>query len=724
MVAAPQFSRRAGDRKLWVMPRPIAWLGAVLALLAGLCAAAIFYWTSLGQAGSIPREQFWQALSWRIELGARKVRGDVPELSWAELWQMTRIRGGFGLKAFVAGAQSLEGSVANPYVSAGDREAGARTFRQVCAACHGGDASGWHAPALNRSGLKHGDSDLALYKVVRDGVSGSSMTSPQLEWSERWQVVGYIRTLQINGHAHSYPEGKELDVDVSRDKLRVAGKGDDQWTTYSGTLDGSRYTPLAQITSANVSKLRLRWIKQFDTEETRIEATPLVVDGVVFVTEPPSNVIALDAKSGRQIWAYNRSIAGDLRVCCGRVNRGLAILGHLVFLGSIDGYLVAIDANTGRMVWETKVGDAAEGYALTGAPLVVDGSVVVGIAGGEYGIRGYLAAYDAQTGRERWKFFTVPGPGEPGHQTWGNDAWRTGGGATWNTGSYDPSLDLIYWGVGNPSPDFSRGARPGDDLFTNSVIALHAKTGKLAWYFQFTPNDDHDWDSTQTPILADIPINGTIRRTICWANRNGFYYVLDRVTGKFLTGTPFVELDWASGLDSAGRPILVEAALPSGAGRLTRPGVAGATNWQNAAFDHGRGLVFVPATEGASVFTQALHLERKDRGAYLASAGSLLEPITAVVRALDVATGKRRWERSVPASTHSLPSYSGLLATGGGLVFGASAGHAFALDSASGRELWRMPLGGETFAAPISFTVDHHQVIAVSAGRALFVFGL
>ena len=590
--------------------------------------------------------------------------------------------------------------------------------------CHGGDASGWRAPPLNRPGLKHGDSDLALYKVVRDGIPGTPMMSADLTWSQRWQVVGYMRTLQINGPGRIGAESRRLDIQVGSERLRVAESRPDEWLTYSGSLDGRRYSPLADISPANVSKLRVRWIRQFDTNESRIEATPLVVDGVIFITEPPSNVVALDARSGQMIWAYSRSIPRDLRVCCGRVNRGLAILGHLLFLGSIDGYLVAIDANTGRMVWQTKVADTSEGYALTGAPLVVNRSVVVGVAGGEYGVRGFLAAYDTETGREEWRFHTVPGPGEFGHETWENEAWRSGGGGTWTTGSYDSSLDLIYWGVGNPAPGFSRIVRPGDNLFTNSVIALHARSGKLAWHFQFTPNDDHDWDSTQTPILADVMVNGTARKVICWANRNGFYYVLDRVTGRFLAGAPFVEQNWTHGLDSTGRPILLEEGRGASTGRLTKPGVGGATNWQNAAFDERRGLVFVPVTEGASVFTRSLSPKRGDEGIYLASAGSVLEPVTTAVRALDVATGARRWEGSAPTPKDSPPSYSGLLATGGGLVFGASGGYVFALDSKSGRELWRILLGGETLAAPISFTVDGRQVIAVSVGRALFVFGL
>jgi alcohol dehydrogenase (cytochrome c) len=360
---------------------------------------------------------------------------------------------------------------------------------------------------------------------------------------------------------------------------------------------------------------------------------------------------------------------------------------------------------------------------MTGAPLVVNKLVVVGIAGGEFGIRGFLAAYDAETGKQVWKFNTIPGPGEPGHETWENDAWRTGGGPTWNTGSYDPSLDLIYWGVGNPSPDFSVDVRPGDNLFTNSVIALHATTGKLAWHFQFTPHDEHDWDSAQTPILADLSIDGTMRKVICWANRNGFYYVLDRVTGTFLRGVPFVEQNWAEGLDANGRPRLVSSHSISSTGQLIKPGVIGGTNWQNAAHDEKRGLVFVPATEASGVFTKAANPKRGDRELYQGSAGTQ-QSTQPVVRALDAATGARRWERFSPRMEREPGQYSGLLATEGGLVFGASAGYVFAMDSTTGQELWRVSLGSSTLAPPISFSVDGRQVVVVSAGHAMFMFGL
>jgi alcohol dehydrogenase (cytochrome c) len=701
--------------------RRLAWLAIIaLVVAAGVMVATTFYAKSL--LGDDP--EIWRKVSWRTKLFVQKITGDIPDLSWNELLQMARHEGGFGLEGIASYALSLEGSVHNPYVTQDDFNAGERMFREHCALCHGGKGTGGHGPALNRPGLKHGDSDLAIYKVLREGVPNTPMVPVPLGFTERWQVAGYVRALQLQNSARSKNETAALDIRVSAEQVLAAGSKTDEWLTHSGSLDGRRYSPLSELTPANVSQLRLRWVQQFDSSEPKIEATPLVVNGVIFTTESPAGVVALDAKSGNVIWRHSRSLPPDLPACCGRVNRGLAVLGSVLFWGSLDGYLVALDANTGKVLWQTQVANFSDGYTMTGAPLVVNRLVVVGVAGGEFGIRGFLAAYDPETGRQLWKFFMIPGPGDPGHETWDNDAWQTGGGPTWITGSYDPSLGLLYWGVGNPSPDFSGDVRPGDNLFTNSVIALKANSGKLAWHFQFTPHDEHDWDSTQTPILADLSINGMTRKVICWANRNGFYYVLDRATGKFLTGVPFVEQNWAKGLDSDGRPLLVGQGTSS-TGQLVRPGVIGGTNWQNAAYDEKRGLVFIPATEGAAVFTKSANPTRGDHGNYEASAGAQDASTTMpVVRALDAVTGARKWEHFSPRIEGDPLNYSGLLATEGGLVFGASAGYVFALDSTTGYELWRVFLGSGTRAPPISFTVDGRQVILVSAGRAMFMFAL
>jgi len=670
-----------------------------------------------------PNGWAWETVSWRAHLFARKAEGAVPDLSWRELWFMTRVRGGFGLEGFVRGGYSLQGALVNPYVTDNDHQSGARIFRERCAACHGNNGTGERAPALNRSGLSHGDADMAIYKVIRDGIPQTAMAAVAMSPQERWQVIGYLRTLQAATSRLRTEQLPPVDIQVSSEQIWAAGSRSDQWLTYSGSLDGRRYTPLTEITRENVSRLRVRWIRQFSTNDKN-ESTPIVVGGVIFTVEPPADVVALDARSGELRWRYRGILPDKLPIIAARTNRGLAILGNVLFLGRLDDFLVAINATNGSVIWQTAVANPSDGFTMTGAPLIVNRSVVVGVAGGEYGIRGFLAAYDAETGRQQWKFNTIPGPGEFGHDTWKNDAWRTGGGPTWVTGSYDPSLDLLYWGVGNPAPDMLGDVRPGDNLFTCSMIALHASSGKLAWYLQFTPHDEHDWDAAQTPILADILIKGALRRVLCVANRNGFYYVLDRTTGEFLAGVPFVEQNWAKGLDSTGRPILFADAEVTPSGRLTRPG-SGGTIWQNAAFDHKSGLIFVPALEGALVFTKSLEARRADNGYYQASMGVSSAQAVPVVRALDAASGAKKWEYFSPDGKESLANgNSGLLATGGGLVFGASGGFAFAIDSATGREFWRVFLGGDTWAAPISFTVDRRQIILVSGGRALFMFEL
>jgi len=670
-----------------------------------------------------PNGWAWETVSWRAHLFARKAEGAVPDLSWRELWFMTRVRGGFGLEGFVRGGYSLQGALVNPYVTDNDHQSGARIFRERCAACHGNNGTGERAPALNRSGLSHGDADMAIYKVIRDGIPQTAMAAVAMSPQERWQVIGYLRTLQAATSRLRTEQLPPVDIQVSSEQIWAAGSRSDQWLTYSGSLDGRRYTPLTEITRENVSRLRVRWIRQFSTNDKN-ESTPIVVGGVIFTVEPPADVVALDARSGELRWRYRGILPDKLPIIAARTNRGLAILGNVLFLGRLDDFLVAINATNGSVIWQTAVANPSDGFTMTGAPLIVNRSVVVGVAGGEYGIRGFLAAYDAETGRQQWKFNTIPGPGEFGHDTWKNDAWRTGGGPTWVTGSYDPSLDLLYWGVGNPAPDMLGDVRPGDNLFTCSMIALHASAGKLAWYLQFTPHDEHDWDAAQTPILADILIKGALRRVLCVANRNGFYYVLDRTTGEFLAGVPFVEQNWAKGLDSTGRPILSADAEVTPSGRLTKPG-SGGTIWQNAAFDHKSGLIFVPALEGALVFTKSLEARRADNGYYQASMGVSSAQAVPVVRALDAASGAKKWEYFSPDGKDSLANgNSGLLATGGGLVFGASGGFAFAIDSATGRELWRVFLGGDTWAAPISFTVDRRQIILVSGGRALFMFEL
>jgi alcohol dehydrogenase (cytochrome c) len=709
--------------------KKLASLALIGVILVGMIGAPAFYWGlepdkfAANPEGESNKERIWNAVSCRAQIYWQSARGEVPDLSWAELWGLTLPGRGYHCTQ----GSSLESSLQfSTDASEDDRKEGARIFHERCSGCHGVDGSGSpFAPSLTRSQYNHGDSDLAIYKVLRDGVPGTGMQSVGLTLVERLQVISHLKALQNQQSEAHKPAPSRLAIQVSNERLLAAGANPDEWLMYSGSYNGWRHAPAAEVNPGNIVQLNMRWVTQLDIDAPNIEATPLVVDGTIFTAVDAGHVIALNAKTGATIWEYKRPIPSGLPIEF-RVNRGLAVEGDRLFFGSLEGYLVAINANDGKVVWQTLVASPSDGYSISVAPLAVDNSVVVGVSGGEFGARGFLAAYDVSTGQQQWKFNTVPGPGEAGHETWQNDAWRSGGGGTWITGSYDPSTDLIYWGTGNPSPGFSGDVRPGDNLFTASVIALHAATGKLAWYFQFTPHDEQDRDSAQTPVLADLPIKGVVRKAICWPNRNGFYYVLDRVTGEFLVGTPYVDVTWAKGLTSAGRPILSDIAQVSAQGRSISPGVDGATNWQNPAFDPKLDSIFIPATESTSVFTKQPpdRVTRGQKGYFVGSGSSQIEPPIREVVALDAATGARKWEYQAPSGVDSENGRSGLLSTEGGLVFGASGGVFFALEADTGREVWRRSLGGKTKSAPISFTIDGRQVVLVAAGRALFEFGL
>ena len=361
-----------------------------------------------------------------------------------------------------------------------------------------------------------------------------------------------------------------LQAQVTFDSILRADKEPQNWLTYSGSVLSQRYSPLTQVTPGNVRNLELKWAFQARSLE-KFESTPLVVDGMMYLTQAPNDVVALDAATGEIKWLYSYSPSREARPCCGRVNRGVSILGNTLYMGTIDAHLLALDARDGKVLWDIEIAKAEAGYALTHAPLIIKDKVIVGTAGGEYGIRGFIAAYAAATGKELWRFYTIPGPGEPGHESWEGDSWKTGGASVWVTGSYDPDLNLTYWGIGNPGPDWNGDKRAGDNLYSSSVVALDADTGKLKWHFQFTPHDVWDYDSTQVPVLADLSIpdqTGRVapRKTLLWGNRNGFFYVLDRTNGKFIRGKPFSTVTWATGLDDAGRPVLAKGMEPSADG--------------------------------------------------------------------------------------------------------------------------------------------------------------
>lgn len=508
---------------------------------------------------------------------------------------------------------------------------------------------------------------------------------------------------------------------VPSSRIASAEREPASWLTYSGTYDGHRFSSLAEITPENVARLRPAWVYQAQ-EPGQLEMTPIVADGVMYVTESRSQVAALDLRTGRTLWRYDPQIPKAVRaIGCAPVNRGVAVLDDRVYVGTLAAHLVALDAASGAVRWDVEVADNALAYGITSAPLAVDGKIFIGVSGGEAGIRGFLDAYDAGTGARLWRFQTVPGPGEPGHDTWSNDAWKTGGAPTWLSGSYDPELNLLYWGVGNPAPDWNGDHRPGDNLYSSSLLALDARTGVLRWHFQFTPHDTHDWDANQIPVLVDAALDGRPRKLVVTANRNGFYYVLDRTTGEFLKGTAYAKQTWASGLDAKGRPIVIPGTEPSEKGTLVWPSLQGATNWFSPSYDASRRLLFVPVREMASRYfkTEADYEPGKPfmaGGEVIESAGEAY----GAVRALDVLTGERRWEHKLLS-----PLWAGVMATAGGLVFGSTnEGNVFALDAGSGRRLWDFQTGGACMANPVSFQIDGRQHVATSCGRALFVFAL
>jgi len=526
-------------------------------------------------------------------------------------------------------------------------------------------------------------------------------------------------------------------AEVPYERLLNAKQEPQNWLMYSGTYASNRFTPLRQIDPANVRNLEQKWVYQ-----TRIigawQATPLVVDGIMYITQRPNDVVALDAKTGRVFWVYRYGTKPDL-ACCGANNRGLAILGTTLFMGTLDAHLIAIDVKSGRPIWKTEVADMKAAYSVTLAPLVVKDKVIIGVGGGDRGIRGFIAAYDVKTGKEAWRFSTIPGPGEAGHDTWHGDAWKTGGGSVWLTGSYDRDLNLTYWGVGNAGPDYNPGQRPGDNLYTDSVVALDADTGTLKWHFQFTPNDSYDYDSVQIPMLVDTNWEGSPRKLMLWANRNGFFYVLDRATGTFLLGRPFVKVNWAlPELDSSGRPIQT----PQPSGLPTWPGNQGGTNWYSPSYSPLTGLAYVSAWENyASIFIKQQMEYIKGRTFTGGTArpftpvpgapawpGHQRGPITywteavghGVVMAIDPLTGKTKWKFNMTDVTES-----GIMTTASDLLFtGGNEGYFQALDARNGALLWKTTLGGQILNAPISYEVESKQYVATIAGHSLVVFAL
>jgi alcohol dehydrogenase (cytochrome c) len=554
--------------------------------------------------------------------------------------------------------------------------------------------------------------------------------SKELNMTKRIVVFVALATLfvvaTIIAQGPPGPQNREAAVtSVPFDRILKANQEPQNWLTYGGALTSQRHSGLTQITPENAKDLELKWVFQSRSLEKH-EVTPLVLDGVMYTIQSPNDVVALNAATGKTIWTYSHKPAPEARNCCGKLSRGLAILGDKLFLAAFDARMIAIDAKTGKELWNTEAADPKQGYAFTHAPLVVKDKVIAGTAGGEFGVRGFIAAWDVNTGKEVWRFNTVPGRGEPGHETWSGDSWMHGGAPIWVTGSYDPDLNLTYWGTGNPGPDWDGAGRLGDNLYSCSVIALNPDTGKLAWYYQFSPHNEFDWDSTQTPVLADIEWQGRLRKVMLWANRNGMFYVIDRISGEFMKGQPFVKTNWANGFDPKGRPIPAAGIVPTKEGTLVYPGNQGGTNWYPPSFSPKTGLFYIPTWENSSTTyvkgeePPEFHEGQTFSGLF-PKGGATGDDAYSAVRAIDPKTGEKKWDYKQSAPT----TESGIMTTASNVLFsGSRDGEFYALDARDGKLLWKTNLGPSVAAGPMSFMVNGKQYVSIVAGSALFTFGL
>jgi alcohol dehydrogenase (cytochrome c) len=516
---------------------------------------------------------------------------------------------------------------------------------------------------------------------------------------------------------------------VPYERLKNSDSEPHNWLMYGGNYRSQRFSGLNEITPRNVHSLRVAWAYQVRGGGV-MESSPIIVDGILYVTEPPSNVTAIDARTGKPLWHYVPQVPRDfVPVGLFPTNRGVAVLDDKVFLATIDDHLIALDAKSGVVRWNALVADKAEGYAITQAPVAINGKIVVGVGGGEAGAHGFLSCFNAKDGTLLWRTYTVPqSAADPGADTWANGSWSNGGGTTWNTGSYDPELNLIYWGTGNPAPDWNGEGRMGDNLFTCSILALDADTGRMKWYFQFSPHETHDWDSSEPPILFDATVGGRPRKLVALANRNAFYYVLDRTDGEFITGVPFAKQTWAKGLDGKGRPIKMPAEQiePSIEGTLVYPTLSGAINWTSPCYSPLTGLFYVNARDAGAWYIKGERKMAPGNSVGIIGGGGgggrrgPADETTTSIRALVATTGEKKWEYKMVGD-----SWTGVLVTAGGLVFSAdAAGNFFALDAATGQPLWHLLLGAAVRSNPVSYAVDGKQYVVDSAGNTLFVFSL
>jgi alcohol dehydrogenase (cytochrome c) len=495
------------------------------------------------------------------------------------------------------------------------------------------------------------------------------------------------------------------------------------WISYNGDYTGRRYSSLNEIAPANLPQLRAEWI--FHAQHTnRLETTPVVVNGLMFVTAA-NDAFALDARTGRVVWHHAQPVSeGLIDDASGHINRGVGIWHDRVYMETDNAHLLCLDARSGNLIWDVAYADWNKNYGATSAPLVVKDRVLVGTSGGDDGVRGFVAAYDTMSGRLAWRFWTIPGPGEFGSRSWPGQAYLRGGGTTWMPGTYDPDLNLIFWGTSNPAPDFNDDVRPGDDLYTDCMLALDADTGTLKWYFQFTPHDLFDYDAVETPVLIDAVYKGEARKLLAQANRNGFLYLLDRTNGKFLSATPFVEkLNWAKGVDERGRPLRTDV-RPIPAGTRVCPGYAGATNWYAPSYNESTHMLYFLALEECETFFSGPTLAfREGKEYYSTGVKHIPDEISQkILVAYSLDTDSFAWKYPQTGRGHSS---GGTMTTAAGLVFfGDDAGSFEAVDAQTGKPLWHFNTGQEMSASPMTYAAGGKQYVAIAAGSDVFSFAL
>jgi alcohol dehydrogenase (cytochrome c) len=619
-------------------------------------------------------------------------------------------------------------------------------FEARCASCHGGDANGGeHGPAIARRIANRTDEQLA--NIIHDGFPAGGMPAFNISAEEIRGLIAYLRTLKppageepvrmtVKVDGGGSLEGtvagqsqEELQLQTARGIAllrktaggyrRVTSQSD--WPSYNGSAGGNRYSTLNQITPANVARLAAQWIFPVPNAG-RLQGTPVVAAGVMYVTGP-NECYALDAGTGRQLWHYSRARTKNLvGNAAGGINRGVALAGDRVFLVTDNAHLLALDKTNGSLLWDTEMADWHLNYNATSAPLAVADLVVTGSAGGDEGARGFIAAFSQSTGKEAWRFWTVPAPGEPGSETWSGKDYEHPASAAWFTGSYDEPMGTLFWQVGNPGPDLNGDRRKGDNLYSSSTVALDVHTGKLKWHYQYTPHDVWDWDATQPEVLVDAVWNGAPRKLLIHANRNGFFYVLDRTDGKVLLAKPFVKrLTWAKEIGADGRPVKVPGMEPTEEGNQICPALEGATNWFSTAYHPGTGLYYLQTLEKCSIYVKQPMEWQAGKGYFGGTIRNASgEKPQKILRALDVQTGRTVWE--VP-QIGSAESWGGVMATAGGLVFFCDDGGAFAaVDAKTGKRLWSFPVNDLWKASPMTYSFDGKQYVAVAAGSNILAF--